>query len=187
MTSKTRIATATFAALSLTGGSQALADSHGDMADMMESGTMEMMDTGLMMPQMDAARGRVLFAEKGCVVCHSVNGVGGEDASMLDAEFMDTPMNPFEFAARMWRGAESMVILQRETLGEVIDLSGEELADIIAFTHDSEEQAKFTQDGLSPEIAELLDHTHEGGNAHGDETEAEQDAAHDNSDGHHDE
>lgn len=178
MTPKTLIATAILATLSLAGGSPALAESHGDMA--------EMMNTGLMMPRMDAARGRVLFAEKGCVVCHSVNGVGGEDAQMLDAEFMDTPMNPFEFAARMWRGAEAMVILQRETLGEVIDLSGQELADIIAFVHDPAEQAKFTRGELSPEIAELLDHSHAGDDAHADETKAEEDAGHDNSDGHHD-
>ncbi len=32
-----------------------------------------MLANGLMMPEMNAARGRELFAEKGCVVCHSVN------------------------------------------------------------------------------------------------------------------
>ena len=71
----------------------------------------EMMAPGLMMPTMNAERGRELFASKGCVVCHSINGVGGEDAPMLDAEFMDEVMNPFEFAARMWRGAAAMVAL----------------------------------------------------------------------------
>src|SRR3546814_3672335 len=75
-----------------------------------------MMGPGLMMPSMDAARGRQLFASKGCVVCHSVNGVGGENAPPLDASTMSMPMNPFEFAARMWRGAEAMVALQREEL-----------------------------------------------------------------------
>jgi cytochrome c len=61
----------------------------------------QMMSPGLMMPQMDPENGRALFASKGCVVCHSVNGIGGEDARMLGAEFMEGPMNPFEFAARM--------------------------------------------------------------------------------------
>ena len=108
-----------------------LADSH--------NAYMEMMASGLTMPEMDAAECRRLFAEKGCVVCHSINGVGGTDAPMLDAEFMDNPMNPFEFAARMWRGAEAMVELQRDELGGVIELNGEELAAIIAFVHDAEE------------------------------------------------
>src|SRR3546814_13658069 len=77
-----------------------------------------------MMPSMEAAVGRQLFASKGCGVCHSGNGVGGEDAPPLDASTMSMPMNPFEFAARMWRGAEAMVALQREELGEPIELTG---------------------------------------------------------------
>ena len=111
------------------------ADSHGANTEMMAS--------GLILPEMNAQEGRELFASKGCVVCHSINGVGGVDAPMLDAEFMDSPMNPFEFSARMWRGAEAMVELQRDELGDVIDLTGEELAAIIAFVHDAEEQANF--------------------------------------------
>ena len=91
------------------------------------------MGEGLMMPSFDAARGRKLFASKGCVVCHSVNGVGGEDAPPLDAATMERPMNPFEFAAKMWRGADAMIYLQREELGEQIELTGDELSDIIAF------------------------------------------------------
>jgi cytochrome c len=62
---------------------------------------MPMMSTGLVLPRMDPVQGRALFASKGCVVCHSINGVGGTDAPMLDAEFMDLPMNPFEFAASL--------------------------------------------------------------------------------------
>lgn len=36
-----------------------------------------MMDIGLALPPMDSHRGRELFLEKGCVVCHAVNEVGG--------------------------------------------------------------------------------------------------------------
>ena len=129
---------------------QSFADSHG--------ANMEMMASGLILPEMNAQEGRELFASKGCVVCHSINGVGGVDAPMLDAEFMDSPMNPFEFSARMWRGAEAMVELQRDELGDVIDLTGEELAAIIAFVHDAEEQAKFSEADIPEEIEAMMVH-----------------------------
>ncbi|MDA7429202.1 c-type cytochrome [Primorskyibacter aestuariivivens] len=129
----------------------------------------KMMSPGLLMPNMDAERGRVLFAEKGCVVCHSVNGVGGEDAPMLDADTMDEVMNPFEFAARMWRGAGAMVALQEDELGGQIDLSGQELADIIAFVHDAAEQRNFSKADIPHEIEEMMHH--EGEDDHHEEGE----------------
>src|SRR3546814_18981232 len=68
-------------------GQQAHASSHGQMGGqgtgMMDQG---MMGPGPMMPSMDAARGRQLFASKGYVFCHSVHGVGGEDAQPLRSE-----------------------------------------------------------------------------------------------------
>lgn len=113
---------------------------------------------GLIMPDMDAGRGRELFASKGCVVCHSINGTGGEHAPRLDAELMDEVMNPFEFAARMWRGAGAMVSLQKEELGGQIHLTGEELAHIIAFAHDAKEQKKFSMADVPHEIKEMMHH-----------------------------
>jgi len=56
----------------------------------------------LIMPNMDAARGRELYATKGCLACHSVNGVGGEDASSLDAHDMEPYMN-WRRACGVWR------------------------------------------------------------------------------------
>ena len=128
----------------------AFAESHGEQ--------MRMMSPGLMIPLMNPAKGRLLFASKGCVVCHSINGVGGEDAPMLDAEFMDMPMNPFEFAARMWRGAPAMIAAQEDELGAQIEFTGEELGNIIAFVHDAGEQAKFSEDDIPPEIQEMMEH-----------------------------
>ncbi len=122
-----------------------------------------MVSPGLMMPQMDPAHGRVLFASKGCVVCHSINGVGGEDAPALDADTMPLPMNPFEFTAKMWRGAEAMVAMQREELGAPIKLSGQELADIIAFVHDAPEQKTFSVADIPDSIKALMDSDEEGG------------------------
>tara|TARA_R110002126_G_scaffold289169_1_gene443730 strand:+ start:11706 stop:11918 length:213 start_codon:yes stop_codon:yes gene_type:complete len=70
-----------------------------------------MMATGLMMPEMNAEKGHRFFAVKGSVVCYSINSVGRTDAPMLDAGFLDMPMNPFEYGAHIWRGAEAMVEL----------------------------------------------------------------------------
>ena len=136
----------------------------------------QMMSPGLMMPVMDPAKGRKLFATKGCVVCHSINGIGGTDAAALDASTMGSMMNPFDFAAKMWEGAEAMIVLQREELGEQILFSGQELADIIAFVHHVEEQKKFTEADIPPNIKALMKHMEEQegeGHEHmGDESEA---------------
>lgn len=161
----------------VTAGQPAYATSH-DKAGGQASGTMEHdMSPGLMMPSMDAARGRLLFASKGCVVCHAINKVGGEDAPPFDASTMVLPMNAFEFAARMWDGAEAMVALQREELGEPIQLTGQELADIIGFVHHAEEQKKFSDADIPPGIMKLMEHMtegeHEGAGGH-DETKPEQ-------------
>ena len=123
----------------------------------------DIMSSGLMMPSMNSSEGRKLFASKGCVVCHSINGVGGEDAMMLDAEFMDMPMNPFEFAARMWRGAPAMIEAQEDELGYQIEFTGEELAAIIAFVHDPDEQAKFSEADIPDELKEMMEHMEEAG------------------------
>ena len=123
------------------------------------AGEMEgMVGPMFMMPIMNSARGRKVFAAKGCVVCHSVNGVGGEDAPPLDYSGMSRLMNPFEFAAKMWRGAEAMIVLQQDELGEQIELSGQDLADLVAFAHDPQEQDKFSEKDLPPKIRELIEH-----------------------------
>ncbi len=110
----------------------------------------------LVMPMMNSARGRTLFVEKGCVICHSIRDVGGSVAARLDAHTRPPYVNPFEFAAQMWRGAPAMIALQERNLGYQIELTGEELADIIAFVHDHEEQQKFTEADIPQEIRELI-------------------------------
>ncbi len=133
------------------------------------------MSNGLFMPSYNPSRGRMLFASKGCMVCHSINGVGGEDATPLDAATMPRPMNPFEFSARMWRGAGAMIFLQEDELGYQIELTGEELADIIAFVHDEEEQKKFSIEDAPAAMRELLAH----GDDEGEDHEGEDDEKHD--------
>jgi mono/diheme cytochrome c family protein len=115
-----------------------------------------MQDIGLAVPPMNAARGRELYTSTGCVVCHSVNGVGGEIGPSLDAANMPSPMNAFEFAARMWRGAAAMTAMQEDLLGGVINLTGQDLADLVAFAHDVDEQNKLTNDQIPEQYRELL-------------------------------
>jgi len=129
--------------------------------------------TQLLMPRMDSRRGRKLFASKGCVACHAINGVGGHDASPLDAHTMDRFMNPFEFAAKMWRMAPVMIAAQKEGLGYQIQFTGDELADIIAFVHDDEEQHEFSEADITPRVRKMMNHSHGepggGSKAHGKE------------------
>ena len=114
----------------------------------------------LRMPSMNPLRGRKLFVDKGCVACHAINGVGGHDATNLDAHTMRPMMNPFEFAAKMWAMAPAMIAAQEEALGEQILFTGDELADIVAFVHNDEAQHSFTEADLTPEAREMMDHEH---------------------------
>ena len=112
------------------------------------------------MPSMNPQRGRKLFVSKGCVACHAINGVGGHDATNLDAHTMQPMMNPFEFAAKMWAMAPAMIYAQEEALGEQILFTGDELADIIAFVHNDKTQHGFGEADLTLQAREMMDHEH---------------------------
>jgi cytochrome c len=157
MALKTYRTIASAAALTLMIGLDAHADGTSAAKSNDSMMDMQMMGTGLFLPKMNAAAGRSLFASKGCVVCHSINGVGGVDAPALDASLMPVPMNPFEFAAKMWRGAGAMVAMQQDELGAQIELNGQELANIIAFVHDADEQAKFSTADIPEDIAKMME------------------------------
>lgn len=112
--------------------------------------------SNLVMPTLNPARGRKLFASKGCVVCHAINGIGGTLGPSLDAARSVPYASAFDFAARMWRGADAMITLQEAELGYQIDLDGEALADITAFAHDIEEQSKFSIDDIPPAVVRMM-------------------------------
>ncbi len=120
----------------------------------------------LAMPMMNAVRGMSLFASKGCVACHSINGIGGHDATNLDAHSMDDVMNPFDFVAKMWRIAPAMIYAQQEVYGDQILFTGDEIADIIAFVHDDEQQHKFNATMIPPKIVKSMKHVHDPKPAH---------------------
>ncbi len=123
----------------------------------------------LYFPRMDPAKGMRLFASKGCVTCHAVNGVGGHDATSMDAHTMDTMMNPFELIAKMWRMAPSMIAAQEEAMGGQILFTGDEIAHIIAFIHDDSQQHEFKASMIPPEIQKLMNHKHRAKPAHAKE------------------
>lgn len=114
-------------------------------------------EPNLDLPTMDPHAGRRLFASKGCVLCHSINGIGGTDAPRLDASTMPKNMNPFDLAARMWRGAPAMIAMQYDEIGSQIQFNGQELANIIAFIHDPAEQAAFSEADIPPAIKARMD------------------------------
>ena len=149
LTSGAVLAALTLIVILATGG--AVAQSGNEEAETAPS------EVALLMPIMNPADGRMLFASKGCVVCHSINGVGGTDAPALDASTMPGPMNPFDFVARMWHGAPAMIAMQNAELGHQIQFTGQELADIVAFAHDAAEQAKFSESDIPDDIRKLME------------------------------
>ncbi len=116
-----------------------------------------LVDIGLVVPTMDSARGGDAFMSKGCIICHAVNGIGGEIGPAFDAAEMPQPMNAFEFAARMWRGAPAMAQMQEDLLGEMISLNGQELADIVAFVHDEAVQAGISAADIPDQYRDLIE------------------------------
>lgn len=107
-------------------------------------------------------RARALFTGKGCVICRSINGVGGKAGLALDASRGDYYVVIFEFAARMWRGAATMIVLQEMELGYRIELTGQELADIARFVHDQEAQQDFSESDVPELIRDrMVDETYD--------------------------
>jgi len=106
----------------------------------------------------DAAKGRETFVQKGCVLCHSINGVGGKAGPALDVADDYVKADPLGFAARIWRGAPAMVEFQSLELGYVIDLTGEDIADLAAFAASRSEQKKLLDSAIpEPMRSSILD------------------------------
>lgn len=103
-------------------------------------------------PAVNARRGRILFTTNGCVICHQINSVGGSVAPSLDAYGDIETINPLDFSARMWRGARAMTELQSAELGYIIDLDGQDIADLAAFVASEDEQALFTLNSVPAEM-----------------------------------
>ncbi|MBI4635781.1 MAG: c-type cytochrome [Candidatus Rokubacteria bacterium] len=80
-------------------------------------------------------RGQKLFADKKCVVCHSVGGKGGKVGPDLGRHGHHISLT--QFAARMWNHAPAMAAKMKERGIEAPKLSGQEMADILAYLYAS--------------------------------------------------
>ena len=105
----------------------------------------------------NSARGKQLFVNKGCVICHSVNNAGGDVGPPLDVDPSNETIDVFGFAARMWKGAEEMVALQVMEVGFPIELNGQELAHLAHFLHDHEVQKTFSDDDIPAIVRQLME------------------------------
>jgi cytochrome c len=112
--------------------------------------------TRVVMPLLDAERGRRLFVVKGCVICHAVNGVGGKAGPALGVAESPVAFNPLDFAARMWRGADAMLQLQAMELGDFITLSGDDIGDLSTFMADAKLQRDFSIDEVPEILRDLI-------------------------------
>lgn len=91
------------------------------------------------------------------MVCHAINGVGGTDAPDISATAMQPGMNPFELVAKMWNHSQGMIAMQESELGEQITFeNGQQIADIVAFLHDADEQASFSEQDIPDNIKDLM-------------------------------
>ena len=112
-------------------------------------------------PTGDPQTGKDLFIGKGCVICHSVNGIGGRAALPLDAPPDGREIDPMVFAAAMWEGAAAMLSLQFTELGYQIGMTGEELRDLAAFASNLETQRGFSLEDIPADLrAWIIDAPH---------------------------
>jgi cytochrome c len=110
----------------------------------------------MVVPMMDSAKGKRLFVDKGCVLCHSVNGVGGKAGPPLDVPDSVRYVDLLDFMARMWRGSFAMIELQGMELGYQLDFSGEELGHIAAFLSDHGAQERFVEADVPDLIRDMF-------------------------------
>lgn len=82
-------------------------------------------------PPGDAARGRVIFEEKGCGRCHRVQGQGQGMGPPL--EVIRRPQGVLQLAGRLWNHAPAMfATFEKESL-KWPDMTREQMADLMAY------------------------------------------------------
>jgi mono/diheme cytochrome c family protein len=80
-----------------------------------------------------ADEGRKLFAEKRCILCHSVKGQGGRVGPDLAERGLHRSLT--QFAAGMWNKAPAMIEAMKARGIAVPQLRAEEMADLVAYLY----------------------------------------------------
>ena len=78
----------------------------------------------------DPARGRGLFADKGCARCHHPRGQPGLGPAL---EELRRPQGALELAGRLWNHAPAMFALLKQEEREWPRISAQEMADLMAY------------------------------------------------------
>ena len=79
----------------------------------------------------DSDRGKELFRARSCIVCHSINGVGGQSAPDL-GRIAERGFSPYSLAGRLWNHAPVMwAAMEREGIARP-ELSRQEASDLFA-------------------------------------------------------
>jgi mono/diheme cytochrome c family protein len=98
-----------------------------------------------------ADEGGRLFAQKRCVDCHRVGGVGDAAKPSLAERALD--MSLTDFAAAMWNKAPAMQqAMQSRPEGAVPELRPQDMADIVAFLY----AARYFKQGGDPRAGVIL-------------------------------
>ncbi len=84
------------------------------------------------LPLGDAQRGREVFHARQCVLCHSINGEGGNSAPDLGRS-VGRVFAPYRLAGLLWDHAPSMWEAMRKRGLPVPEVSGQDAADLFAY------------------------------------------------------
>ncbi len=117
-----------------------------DLIAYMQSVSPEPLEGSLYVLPGRAESGRIIFAEKRCNQCHSVQGVGGKVGPDLAARGRKWGL--IEFAAAMWNKAPAMLGAMRERGVWVPTLGATEMADLVAYLYSVE----YFADAGDPEL-----------------------------------
>ena len=91
----------------------------------------------------NAARGKEVWASKGCSMCHSFAGSGGKDAPALDFMTGDLSVQSIAgMSGTIWDHLPGMLPRFREEKIPFPSISPDEMADLIAYLHSGSATAR---------------------------------------------
>lgn len=110
----------------------------------------------------DPERGRRLFTDKSCAVCHSLKARGGSVGPELQSR-RKLPPTIVQFAGAMWNHSPQMWRVMKERGVPRPGFEGREMADLVAFLY----SLYYSEPGGSAQIGEMLFEARGCGECHG--------------------